>query len=201
MVSLRLLPCLAALALSPLLVCADLGSYFSFIQPTTGTEWVNGQANPILWEKGLLDGVAMFDLELARLSQDGLIKAALNVPANSGHLNVLIQDVPAADDYYLLFINSTHGGMYAISPRFTILSAGSTVQNASASASPAAKDATTLTISGGPNPTAVFATTFPAIENGGVLAGRFLSPDARSSVFGVLGAGFAVVMSAVWTLL
>ena len=53
-------------------------AYFQFIQPTTGTEWINGQTNPVIWKKGLLDGVPMFDLELARLSQDGLILVALN---------------------------------------------------------------------------------------------------------------------------
>lgn len=82
--------------------------------------------------------------------------------ANSGSLNLALQDVPAGDDYYLLFINSTHGGMHAISPRFTILSAGSTA-NASDAAEAAVGTATTLSISGGPNPTAVFLTTFSAI--------------------------------------
>lgn len=53
-------------------------AYFEFVQPAQGTEWQNGKANPIIWKKGLLDGVLMFDLEIARLSQDGLIKVALN---------------------------------------------------------------------------------------------------------------------------
>lgn len=53
-------------------------AYFQFIQPTTGTEWINGQTNPVIWKKGLLDGVPTFDLELARLSEDGLILVALN---------------------------------------------------------------------------------------------------------------------------
>ncbi|KAL5525055.1 hypothetical protein ACEPAF_8924 [Sanghuangporus sanghuang] len=190
---------LAALALGSLLTRADMGSYFEFVQPTTGTEWVNGEVHPIIWEKGLLDGVGMFDLELARLSQDGIIKAALNVPANAHYMNVFIQDVPAADDYYLLFINSTHGGMYAISPRFTILEAGSSIQNASASAEAAVATATTLTISGGPNPTAVFATTFPAIDSG-VQAWR-LDSTARASTLGIMCAGAAVVLGAAWTVL
>ncbi|KAL5498168.1 hypothetical protein ACEPAH_2298 [Sanghuangporus vaninii] len=190
---------LAALALGSLLTRADMGSYFEFVQPTTGTEWINGEVHPIIWEKGLLDGVGMFDLELARLSQDGIIKAALNVPANAHYMNVLVQDVPAADDYYLLFINSTHGGMYAISPRFTVLEAGSSIQNTSASAEPAVATATTLTISGGPNPTAVFATTFPAIDSG-VQAWR-LDSTARRSMLGIMCAAAAVVLGAAWTVL
>lgn len=191
-------------------------AFFEFIQPATGTEWVNGEVHPIIWEKGLLDGVGMFDLELARLSQDGIIKAALNgvyshtlvtipiltccvVPANAHYMNILVQDVPSGDDYYLLFINSTHGGMYAISPRFTILEAGSSVQNASASADPAVATATTLTISGSPNPTAVFAMTFPAIDSG-VQAWR-LDSTARTSALGFACASFAVVLGAAWTVL
>ena len=101
---------------------------------------MNGEVHPIIWEKGLLDGVGMFDLELARLSQDGIIKAALNgayfhtlftfpvltvlaccvVPANAHYMNILVQDVPSGDDYYLLFLNSTSGVMFTSSSKFAI---------------------------------------------------------------------------------
>ena len=49
-----------------------------FHSPTTDTQWVNGLANPLSWSKGLLDGVNSVDIELARLSTDGLVKVALN---------------------------------------------------------------------------------------------------------------------------
>ena len=49
-----------------------------FHSPTTDTQWVNGLANPLSWSKGLLDGVNAVDIELARLSTDGLLKVALN---------------------------------------------------------------------------------------------------------------------------
>lgn len=49
-----------------------------FDVPNTGTQWVNGIANPLRWSKGLLDGVNAMDVELARLSTDGLLKVALN---------------------------------------------------------------------------------------------------------------------------
>ena len=39
---------------------------------------MNGLANPLSWSKGLLDGVNSVDIELARLSTDGLLKVALN---------------------------------------------------------------------------------------------------------------------------
>jgi len=192
----RLLIGLVAVALGPLLVLADMGSYFQFIQPTAGTEWVNGQTNPVIWKKGLLDGVPMFDLELARLSEDGLIYVALNVNALSGALDLFIQDVAAGDDYYLLFINSTHGGMHAISPRFTILTSG-TSPNASAAAGTAVAGATTLSISGGPNPTAVFATTFSPIAGGAL-------PRLGDGLHGLMGVGAAVVaamVGAAWVVL
>lgn len=119
------------------------------------------------------------------------------MPANSGSLNVELQDVPAADDYYLLFINATHGGMYAISPRFTILDAGATVDS-SASASAPVSSASTISVSGGPNPTARFVQTFPVIS--GALAWR-LDASAQMSMWGVAGAAVAAVAGAAWTVL
>ncbi|KAH8115092.1 hypothetical protein DFH11DRAFT_1591365 [Phellopilus nigrolimitatus] len=194
----RLLLSLAVLTFGSLPVLADRGSYFKFNQPVQGTEWVNGQANPILWKKGLLDGVDTVDLELARLSSDGLILAALNVPALPGQLNLFIENVPPGDDYYLIFIDSTLGAMYAVSPRFTILAAGSSV-NSSASASAAVASATTVTVSGGPNPTAVFGTTFPALNNG-ALAWR-INSNARHAFFGVGCAVATMILGAAWTIL
>ena len=48
-------------------------AYFLITEPSSSTTWVNGAANLITWSKGLLDGITSFDVELARLSQDGLI--------------------------------------------------------------------------------------------------------------------------------
>lgn len=45
-------------------------------QPAKGATWVNNAVNPISWTKGLLDGVTAVDIELARLSEDGLIFVA-----------------------------------------------------------------------------------------------------------------------------
>jgi len=45
-------------------------------EPTTSTVWVNGAANLVTWTKGLLDNIHAFDVEIARLSQDGLIFVA-----------------------------------------------------------------------------------------------------------------------------
>jgi len=190
----KLILSLIAFALCPSPSLADGSTYFVVNQPTTGTQWANGATNPVLWTKGLLDGVNVFDVELARLSTDGLIKVALNVPANSGKLNLALQDVPAGDDYYLLFLTSEDGQMFGLSSRFTILADGTA---APSNASSPVASAPTVTISGGPNPTASFATTFPA---SGALIVRSLGME-RALLGGVLSAVVAGVLGAAWTVL
>jgi hypothetical protein len=74
----------------------------------------------------------------------------------------MLDSVPAGDDYYVLFIDSTHGNMYSISERFSILSAGSTPS--SGAVGTAVPTASTVTLKGGPNPTAQFAYTFAGIS-------------------------------------
>jgi hypothetical protein len=44
--------------------------------PSTTSVWQNGAANVVTWTKGLLDNIHEFDVEIARLSQDGLIFVA-----------------------------------------------------------------------------------------------------------------------------
>jgi hypothetical protein len=84
------------------------------------------------------------------------------VPAQPSKINLMLKDVPPGDDYFLIFLNSTHGVMHATSHRFSILAA-----NASPTSSPPSPDGgvPTITVSGSPNPTLQFATTFPAVAN------------------------------------
>lgn len=49
---------------------------FQVTSPTKGVQLANGQTFPVTWTKGLLDGVNFFDLELTRMSTDGLILIA-----------------------------------------------------------------------------------------------------------------------------
>jgi len=153
--------------------------------PTKGAQLENGQTYPITWEKGLLDGVNFFDLELTRMSSNGLILIARDsasqmaslcrsfriieptfplslflVSSSIGGINLALNSVPDGDDYSLLFINSTHGVLYANSPLFSIVNSGSGNSTVKALSSKP-----TVTISGGPNPTAQFVTTFP-VANG-----------------------------------
>jgi len=155
---------------------------------------VNGATNLVTWEKGVLDGINGFDIEMARMSQDGLMKLARNVPSASNAINLQLQDVPAGDDYFLIFINSTHGVLYASSSRFTILAASSTPT--SPAPSPDGK-VSTVAVSGGPNPTAQFATTFPAIASGAAVGWEV----GMEHLAGLLSVTIGVVFGATWTLL
>lgn len=44
--------------------------------PTTGTQWANGAANLVSWTKGVDDGIDGVDIEMSRLSVDGIIYVA-----------------------------------------------------------------------------------------------------------------------------
>ena len=53
-------------------------AYFMITEPNRNSQWVNGVAHPVKWTKGANDGVVMVDVELSRLTQDGLIFVARN---------------------------------------------------------------------------------------------------------------------------
>ncbi|KAF8147703.1 hypothetical protein B0H34DRAFT_669357 [Crassisporium funariophilum] len=176
------------------LFAAQVSGYFIIDEPQKGREWSNNAANLVSWKKGLLDGINGFDVEMARMSQDGLTLIARNVPAKQGKLNLMLQDVPPGDDYFLIFINSTHGVMHATSNRFTILS-----PSASPSATPPspAGGVPTVTIHGGPHPTAPFATTFAAIANG---AASLTNMQASHMMNAIIGTLMGCALGVVWTI-
>ena len=60
----------------PLMLCPP--AYFVVSEPNRDSQWVNGLAHPVRWTKGVLDGITMLDVELARLTQDGLTFVARN---------------------------------------------------------------------------------------------------------------------------
>jgi hypothetical protein len=146
-----------------------VSAYFVITEPTKTTVWSNGRVNVMRWSKGLLDGVFGFDVELSRMSSDGLTLVARNVPTTkTTSLNILLQDVPPGDDYVLMFINATHGVMHAISPKFSILEKAPSSLGDGQTAPDADPKAATVTVSGGPDPTKGFATTFPPVVGGAV---------------------------------
>ncbi|KIJ67998.1 hypothetical protein HYDPIDRAFT_173709 [Hydnomerulius pinastri MD-312] len=160
--------------------------YFIINQPSASSSWANGSPYPVSWTKGLLDGIDTFDVELTRLHEDGLYLVAKDVPSTFKTLNVLLQDVPVGDDYFLLCLNSTHGVTYSVSSRFSVTNSSSGHSNPSPDAS-----APTVTISGIPDPLKLFAATLGPAAN-----------DAKGLVLGLrnqLGAGMwggAVVICA-----
>ncbi|TBU54951.1 hypothetical protein BD310DRAFT_934721 [Dichomitus squalens] len=172
-------------------------AYFVINTPTTGVQWSNNAVNPIKWTKGLLDGVTSIDVELARMNEDGIIFVARDVPASTstGAINLFLQDVPAGDDYYLLFINSTHGVMYAASQRFAIADSGN------GSVPSPASGAATVTVSGGPNPTVGFATTFPASANSVAAPGWRAVEGARTQLGAMAGVMAACVLGGAFAVL
>jgi len=82
------------------------------------------------------------------------------VSSSSKGINVVLNSVPAGDDYFILFLNSTHGGLYANSQKFSIVDSGSNSTVKPISSKP------TISVNGGPNPTAHFATTFALASSG-----------------------------------
>ncbi|THH28566.1 hypothetical protein EUX98_g5630 [Antrodiella citrinella] len=148
-----------------LIPAANANMYLIINDPAQGAQWSNGAANHISWTKGLLDGVNSFDIELSRLSVDGLIYVASYVPSISPSLNVMMTDVPPGDDYFLLFVNSTVGLKYGTSSMFSIRTSSNATTTTPDPTAP------TVTISGSPNSLSTFATTFPASANGVALPG------------------------------
>ncbi|KAK0449422.1 hypothetical protein EV421DRAFT_1781846 [Armillaria borealis] len=135
-------------------------SYFMIKEPREGAQWSNDAVNVLSWEKGVWDGVTHFDIEMTRLSEDGITYIAYNVPSqpySPTSLNIYLEDVPTGDDYFMLLINSTHGVMHCLSARFSIVNA--TAASASSSATPDSS-IPTVTVSGAPDPTKGFVTTF-----------------------------------------
>ena len=118
---------------------------------------------------------------------------AVPCSTSTGSLNVAIQDVPAGDDYYLLFIDSVHGVMYGTSSRFAV------ADSANGTTPTAASGAATVTISGGPNPTVGFATTFTATANA---AAAHLAPATGAMpVLALASAMVACVLGGAWSVL
>lgn len=169
-------------------------NYFMVTAPSSGTQWANGAANLVSWVKGLEDGVDGVDIEMSRLSQDGIIYIAKDAPTGPGALNVFVQDIPPADDYYLLFLNSTSGNMFGTSTKFSIGSSS----NGTSTTNPSVP---TVTISGAPNPTQLFATTFPPNSNGVARPGWQALQGSMPQFVALATVVATCLLGGVWTVL
>ncbi|KAH9941390.1 hypothetical protein B0H21DRAFT_780171 [Amylocystis lapponica] len=148
---------------------------FVIQEPTTGVQWANGQTNLIKWTKGLDDGIDTFDIEMQQLGMDGLSFIARQVPATTNSLNVYISGIPTGDDYVIMFVNSSPGYLYTNSAVFAI---ANSTNSSSPSPDPSAP---TVSLTATPNPTAAWATTFPASTNG-VLSWRLAEGSHAQAV-------------------
>jgi len=110
------------------------------------------------------------------------------VPASFTALNIYLDNVPTGDDYYMTFMNHTHGATHAISPKFSI------VDTVSSGTQPApVASAPTVTLSGAPNPTSTFATTFPDSGSAVPLLGiRGWASTALTAACGMVAGAFLV---------
>ena len=116
------------------------------------------------------------------------------VPAAPGSVNIFLNGIPDGDDYYLLFLNSTHGIMYGSSQQFSISNSGN---GSNPSPNPTAA---TITVSGTPNPTAAFATTFPPSSNGVSAPGWKLVEQSSTQIL-ALTSVLLCVLAGAWTVL
>lgn len=174
-------------------------AYFLVDEPHLDTQWLNDQANLVQWRKGLLDGVNGFDVELARLNTDGLLLVAMNVPSEQNSINIFLKDVPAGDDYFLAFMNATHGTLLATSSRFAVLAAGGSATPTSQVGSSPNTAVPTITVSGAPDATKLFATTFPALPDSGAFGGRHgVVPGWAEMAVMVLVVSVSMAAGTVW---
>ncbi|EAU87867.2 hypothetical protein CC1G_01514 [Coprinopsis cinerea okayama7 len=187
---------LISLSLQFVFFLSSVSAYFVVTNPARDAQWVNGQVNVVTWEKGLMDGINGFDVEMARMSADGLILVARNVLSKPHSLGIYIENIPPGDDYVVICINSTHGVLHGTSQRFTILPSGATPTTTQP---PLDKKAVTVTVTQGPNPTAFWATTLPPVPYSGSTSVRMGMGWGEGGV-GVLATVAGVVGAAVWTL-
>ncbi|KAJ8516512.1 hypothetical protein ONZ45_g6187 [Pleurotus djamor] len=181
-------------ALFAFVSCLPLSfAYFVVTSPGEGSVWREGAANSITWSKGLSDGINSFDIEMNRLGGDGLLLVARNVPATTTSLNVFLQNVPPADDYFLVFLNSTHGVLHTTSKKFPVILSSDSPPSGATLSSPDPQ-APTVTVNGPSNPTQAFATTYAAIANDSSRTYIILLPQQAWGVF------FGCLFGIFWTL-
>jgi len=184
---------LSLAALVPLSLAGP--SYFYITQPALNDQWPQGEAHAARWIHAV-DGIDIVDVELARLSSNGLLFIAREVPTKWGSLNLLFEGVPAGDDYYMVFLNVTHGAIYSISDRFTILDPSNSSTGVGSLAPDPAKP--TVTVTGWPNPNQTWVATFGPDAPGAVA----LFPSTIKAVATAMACTFVGALAGTaWSLL
>lgn len=102
-----------------------------------------------------------------------LVDASLAVPVSMGGVNLQVDDLPTADDYYVVFINASNGVILSLSSRFSILPGDGNAEEAEdgqkgmmvvANVGPD-RSKPTVTVEGPPTPTDIWAFTFHGVSN------------------------------------
>ncbi|KAG1726739.1 hypothetical protein EDD22DRAFT_982791 [Suillus occidentalis] len=132
-------------------------SDFGVNQPGSSTSWKNGSPYPVTWD-------------ITRLSRGGIYFVAKALPITMSSLNVVLQDVPAGDDYFLICMNATVGRTYSVSSRFSVTDANATGSNPMAHPGPLSAFAQTF----GPATNGVARPGWPGIRNQLPLIGGFM---------------------------
>ncbi|KIR68479.1 hypothetical protein I312_100438 [Cryptococcus bacillisporus CA1280] len=147
--------------------------YWPVSSPSPSNPWVLGEKNLLAWTTGSGTGVQSFDIQLHNANRSvmvGFLPIALRVPMErlptgyknyGGELEIdLGSEVPTGDGFYLLFMNTYHGEVYAKSKKFSIYA--STPSNYTSADLPTAT--ITATLLGAPNPTQQWAITLNGIN-------------------------------------
>jgi len=186
---------LTVLSLLPLSI-ANGPSYFYITKPAAKDQWTQGQPHAVNWIHAV-DEIPVIDIELGRTSTSGLLLGAREVPTGWGSINLLLGEVPPGDDYYLIFLNVTHGLVYSISEQFTILPANVSSVNSTNELAP---DSTkpTVTITGAPGPTMQFAQTYGPTAASASSILRGIKDGHGRSTMTVCTALAASVLAGVW---
>ncbi|AAW43128.1 hypothetical protein CNBD4010 [Cryptococcus deneoformans B-3501A] len=147
--------------------------YWPVSNPDPSNPWVIGEKNLLAWTTGSGTGVQSFDVQLHNSNRSvmvGFLPIALRVPMErlpSGYKNYggemevdLGSNIPTGDGFYLLFMNTYHGEVYAKSKKFSIYA--STPANFTSADLPTAT--VTATLSEAPNPTQQWAITLNGVD-------------------------------------
>ncbi|WWC70603.1 uncharacterized protein I206_104554 [Kwoniella pini CBS 10737] len=162
--------------------------YWPISYPSIDNPWVLGEKNLVAWKTGGGTGIESFDIQLHNSNRTimvGFLPIALRVPMEKlpgkkfygGEIEVdLSSSLPTGDGFFLIFMNTYHGEVYAKSPKFSIYS--SKPDNYTSPDLPTAT--VTATITTVPNPTQQWAMTLNGIDPDATATATNLAGNAGS---------------------
>ncbi|WVQ65950.1 uncharacterized protein L199_004128 [Kwoniella botswanensis] len=162
--------------------------YWPVTNPSETNPWVIGNKNLVAWKTGGGTGIESFDIQLHNSNRTimvGFLPIALRVPMEKlpgkkyygGEIEVdLVDGLPTGDGFFLIFMNTYHGEVYAKSPKFSIYA--TKPDNYTDPDLPTATVTATLTTV--PNPTQQWAMTLNGIDPDATASGTAIAGNAGS---------------------